>query len=226
VISGHGRRPRDNSDAMVVGSRWATPTRRKRLRLIRVARRDADVTLLVVPPRTSPALGALVIRCVAVMPSATADRNTPLFATADSVVDAALAAPMRAVRRSEPAAIRHCRKELQCSARQRMDVIDSRRISASTGRRQQPQLNSGMSGQRPSGPPTDRKLLPVRTVTSRGRQERCSFSGSRPVRWCRSSLLPGRGKPMAPIRSKRAPGALALLRHSTVTATARGSLAS
>ena len=82
-------------DAMVAGSRWATATRPKRLRLIRVTGRNADVTLLVVPPRTSLALGALVMRCAAVLPIANTDRNTPLFAIADSVVDTALAESAR-----------------------------------------------------------------------------------------------------------------------------------
>ncbi|MCV7158702.1 hypothetical protein H7J55_14615 [Mycolicibacterium brisbanense] len=82
-------------DAMVVGSRWATTTRPKRLRLIRVTGRNADITLLVIPPRTSLALGALVMRCAAVLPIAGAERSTPLFATADSVVGAALAESAR-----------------------------------------------------------------------------------------------------------------------------------
>jgi hypothetical protein len=82
-------------DAVVAGSRWPTATRPKRLRLIRVAGRTADVTLLVVPPRTSLALGALVMRCAAVLPIANADRDTPLFAIADSVVAAALAESAR-----------------------------------------------------------------------------------------------------------------------------------
>jgi Family of unknown function (DUF5994) len=82
-------------DAMVAGSRWATATRPKRLRLIRVSGHTADVTLLVVPPRTSLALGALVMRCAAVLPIGNADRHTPLFATADSVVGSALAESAR-----------------------------------------------------------------------------------------------------------------------------------
>ncbi|MEE6163908.1 MULTISPECIES: DUF5994 family protein [unclassified Mycolicibacterium] len=82
-------------DAMVAGSRWSTAMRPKRLRLVRVTGRSAEITLLVVPPRTSVALGALVMRCAAVLPIANADRNSPLFATADSVVDAALAESAR-----------------------------------------------------------------------------------------------------------------------------------
>jgi hypothetical protein len=78
-------------DALVAGSRWATVTRPSRLRLIRVSGHTTDVTLLVVPPKTSLALGALVMRCAAVLPIDNADRLTPLFATADSLVDAALA---------------------------------------------------------------------------------------------------------------------------------------
>lgn len=91
-------------DAMVAGSRWATATRPTRLRLIRVTGRTADVTLLVVPPRTSLALGALVMRCAAVLPIDNADRHTPLFASADSVVDTALAESARWARpaRREP----------------------------------------------------------------------------------------------------------------------------
>lgn len=82
-------------DAMVTPSRGPTTTRPKRLRLIRVTGRNTDVTLLMVPPRTSLALGALVMRCAAVLPIDNADRHTPLFQTADSVVDAALAESAR-----------------------------------------------------------------------------------------------------------------------------------
>jgi hypothetical protein len=82
-------------DALVAGSRWATVTRPSRLRLIRVSGHTTDVTLLVVPPKTSLALGALVMRCAAVLPIDNADRLTPLFATADSLVDAALAESAR-----------------------------------------------------------------------------------------------------------------------------------
>ncbi|ORA21249.1 DUF5994 family protein [Mycobacterium aquaticum] len=81
--------------AMVADGRCGTATRRKRPHLIRVGGHSADVTLLVVPPRTSLQLGSLVMRCAAVLPIANADRNTSLFATADAVVDAALAESAR-----------------------------------------------------------------------------------------------------------------------------------
>lgn len=82
-------------DAMVNGRQWATAERPKRLRLIRVTGRTTEVTLLVVPPRTSLALGALVMRCAALMPIDNSDRDTSLFETAGSVVDAALAESVR-----------------------------------------------------------------------------------------------------------------------------------
>lgn len=82
-------------DAMVVGSRWPTATRPKRLRLIRVAGHSSNVTLLVVPPRTSLVLGSMVMRCAAGLPIDNADRHTAVFATAESVVDAALAESAR-----------------------------------------------------------------------------------------------------------------------------------
>jgi hypothetical protein len=82
-------------EAMVTGSRWPTATRPKRPHLIRVSGHTTFITLLVVPPKTSLALGALVMRCAAVLPIDNADRLTPLFATADSVVDAALAESAR-----------------------------------------------------------------------------------------------------------------------------------
>jgi len=82
-------------DVMVAESRWATATRPKRPRLIRISGRTTDITLLVVPPKTSLALGVLVMRCAAVLPIDDADRGTTLFATADSVMDAALSESAR-----------------------------------------------------------------------------------------------------------------------------------
>ena len=82
-------------DAMVAGSRWATSTQPKRPRLDRVSGHTTDITLLVVPPRTSLTLGALVMRCAAVLPIDDAYRDTTLFATADSVVVAALSESAR-----------------------------------------------------------------------------------------------------------------------------------
>lgn len=82
-------------DAMIAGSRWATMTGPKRPRLIRLSGHTTEITLLVVPPRTSLALGALVMRCAAVLPIDSADCHTPMFATADSVVGAALAESAR-----------------------------------------------------------------------------------------------------------------------------------
>jgi hypothetical protein len=92
-------------DALVAGSRWPTATRPKRLRLIRVTGRKTGVTLLVVPPRTSLALGALVMRCAALLPIANGDRQTPLFETADAVVDAALSESARWARPNHGAAV-------------------------------------------------------------------------------------------------------------------------
>lgn len=57
-----------------------------RPRLMVVAGRDTDVKLLVVPCKTSVALGALVMRCAAAMPVEETVRRTPAFETADRVL--------------------------------------------------------------------------------------------------------------------------------------------
>ncbi|WP_225504793.1 DUF5994 family protein [Mycolicibacterium fortuitum] len=78
-------------DGMAVGSKWPIGAHRRRPpRLIRIAGRNSGATLLVVPPRTSPALGALVMRCAASTPVDDAVRRTPVFETAERVLDAAL----------------------------------------------------------------------------------------------------------------------------------------
>lgn len=60
-----------------------------RPRLMMVAGRDACVKLLVVPCKTSVALGGLVMRCAAAMPVEETARRTPLFDTADRVLQVA-----------------------------------------------------------------------------------------------------------------------------------------
>ena len=77
--------------SMAVDSRWPAQVRRRGSpRLIKLVGCDNSATLLVVPPRTSPALGALVMRCAASMWVDDDVRLTPAFDTADRVVGAAL----------------------------------------------------------------------------------------------------------------------------------------
>lgn len=61
-----------------------------RPRLVKIIGCDDSATLLVVPPRTSPALGALVMRCAAAMPVDDECRQTTVFDTARRVLDAAV----------------------------------------------------------------------------------------------------------------------------------------
>lgn len=59
----------------------------RRPRLMRVAGRDACVKLLVVPSLTSPALGAIVVRAAAGLPTGCGDGDARLFDTAQVVMD-------------------------------------------------------------------------------------------------------------------------------------------
>ncbi|QRY53186.1 DUF5994 family protein [Mycolicibacterium septicum] len=76
-------------DSIVTGTRGPAGMKLSRPRLMMVAGRDACVKLLVVPCKTSVALGGLVMRCAAAMPVEEAARLTPLFDTADRVLQVA-----------------------------------------------------------------------------------------------------------------------------------------
>lgn len=78
--------------SMAVGSRrWPVSARLGgRPRLIKIVGKAGAATLLVVPPRTSPALGVLVMRCAAGRPVDDEGRQTPAFDTARRVLDAAV----------------------------------------------------------------------------------------------------------------------------------------
>jgi Family of unknown function (DUF5994) len=76
-------------DSIVPGNRGPTGMTLSRPRLMLVAGRDTCVKLLVVPSKTSLALGSLVMRCAAAMPVEDAVRRTPLFETADRVLQVA-----------------------------------------------------------------------------------------------------------------------------------------
>lgn len=73
-------------DSIVTGARGPTGMKLSRPRLMLVAGRDACVKLLVVPCKTSPSLGALVMRCAAAMPVEETERRTPAYETADRVL--------------------------------------------------------------------------------------------------------------------------------------------
>lgn len=73
-------------NTIVTGNRWTQGMTLSRPRLMVVAGRSACVKLLVVPCKTSAALGALVMRCAAAMPVEETARCTPLFETADCVL--------------------------------------------------------------------------------------------------------------------------------------------
>ncbi|OBB32976.1 hypothetical protein A5792_13130 [Mycolicibacterium peregrinum] len=76
-------------DSIVTGTRVPNGVKLSRPRLMMVAGRDACVKLLVVPCKTSVTLGGLVMRCAAAMPVEEAARRTPMFDTADRVLDVA-----------------------------------------------------------------------------------------------------------------------------------------
>ncbi|WP_273733641.1 DUF5994 family protein [Mycolicibacterium septicum] len=76
-------------DSIVTGTRGPAGMKLSRPRLMMVAGRDACVKLLVVPCKTSVALGGLVMRCAAAMPVEETARLTPLFDTADRVLQVA-----------------------------------------------------------------------------------------------------------------------------------------
>nr|CRL53526.1 hypothetical protein CPGR_00805 [Mycolicibacterium fortuitum subsp. fortuitum DSM 46621 = ATCC 6841 = JCM 6387]CRL82896.1 hypothetical protein CPGR_06126 [Mycolicibacter nonchromogenicus] len=73
-----------------------------------VAGRDANVKLLVVPCKTSVALGGLVMRCAAAMPVEETVRRSPAFDTADRVLRIAQLESARWLRREQdvPEALR------------------------------------------------------------------------------------------------------------------------
>jgi hypothetical protein len=73
-------------DSIVTGTRLPTGVKLSRPRLMMVAGRDQCVKLLVVPCRTSVALGGLVMRCAAAMSVEESVRHTPMFETADRVL--------------------------------------------------------------------------------------------------------------------------------------------
>ncbi|MGW4096491.1 MULTISPECIES: DUF5994 family protein [unclassified Mycobacterium] len=76
-------------NTIVTGNRWAQGMTLSRPRLMLVTGRSECVKLLVVPCKTSAALGALVMRCAAAMSVEETVRRTPLFETADCVLRAA-----------------------------------------------------------------------------------------------------------------------------------------
>lgn len=71
----------------------------RRPRLMVVEGRGACARLLVVPPLTSKALGAMVMRCAAALPSSLADRQTPSYDIATRVMRAAIAESAKWVER-------------------------------------------------------------------------------------------------------------------------------
>ncbi|WKG04109.1 DUF5994 family protein [Mycolicibacterium sp. HK-90] len=73
-------------NSIVTGNRWPSAAPASRPRLMAVAGRHECVKLLVIPCKTSIALGALVMRCAAGMPVAETVRRTPLFETAECVL--------------------------------------------------------------------------------------------------------------------------------------------
>ncbi|CRZ16748.1 DUF5994 family protein [Mycolicibacterium neworleansense] len=73
-------------DSIVTGTRGPTGVKLSRPRLMMVAGRDACVKLLVIPCRTSPPLGSLVMRRAAAMPVEETERCTPAYDTADRVL--------------------------------------------------------------------------------------------------------------------------------------------
>ncbi|MEV0669125.1 DUF5994 family protein [Mycobacterium sp. NPDC050441] len=76
-------------DSIVTGTRLPTGVKLSRPRLMMVAGRDQCVKLLVVPCKTSVTLGGLVMRCAASMPVEETVRRTPMFDTADRVLQVA-----------------------------------------------------------------------------------------------------------------------------------------
>jgi len=95
-------------DSIVTGTRSPTGIKLSRPRLMMVAGRDANVKLLVVPCKTSVALGGLVMRCAAAMPVEETVRRSPAFDTADRVLRIAQLESARWLRREqdEPEALR------------------------------------------------------------------------------------------------------------------------
>lgn len=73
-------------NTIVTGNRWTQGAKSSRPRLMVVAGRHECAKLLVIPCKTSTALGALVMRCAAGMPVTETVRRTPLFETADCVL--------------------------------------------------------------------------------------------------------------------------------------------
>lgn len=76
-------------DSIVTGNRAVAGMKLSRPRLMMVAGRDKCVKLLVVPCKTSVALGGLVMRCAAAMPVEATVRSTPAFEMADRVLNVA-----------------------------------------------------------------------------------------------------------------------------------------
>jgi hypothetical protein len=90
-------------DSIASGARGPAAMKPSRPRLMLVAGRDACVKLLVVPCKTSPTLGAMVMRCAAAMPVEETERRTPAFETADRVLRVAQLESVRWLGRPEPA---------------------------------------------------------------------------------------------------------------------------
>ncbi|MGV9801479.1 DUF5994 family protein [Mycobacterium sp. NPDC003449] len=76
-------------NTIVTGSRWPTGVKLRRPRLMVLQGREGRVKLLVLPCKTSIALGGLVMRRAAALPVADSARQDPLFETADCVMRAA-----------------------------------------------------------------------------------------------------------------------------------------
>ena len=73
-------------ETIVTGSRSLAASKPRRPRLMVVDGRGACAKLLVLPHMTSPALGALVMRCAAALPVVGSQREGRLFATAELVM--------------------------------------------------------------------------------------------------------------------------------------------
>jgi Family of unknown function (DUF5994) len=73
-------------ETLVTGTRSMAASKPRRPRLMVVDGRGACAKLLVLPHMTSPALGALVMRCAAALPVVGLEREGRLFETAELVM--------------------------------------------------------------------------------------------------------------------------------------------
>jgi Family of unknown function (DUF5994) len=76
-------------ESIVAGARSLVLSKKRPPRIMVVDGRGACAKLLVLPHMTSPALGALVMRCAAAMPIDGPERAGPLFETAELVIQTA-----------------------------------------------------------------------------------------------------------------------------------------